>query len=151
MILKKEILKKLFAHGFVLGLMILCYSCTEQKPDENLRNAFDLHNEALDMRKKVKDHLTQLRQNEDSVFLSHYGSTLDSLSLLAEAWDEQIIEVPGFEHKDDHSHDHDHDHDHHGHDHVEDLNLAPEEHLEIQQELKDEIFAIEKALSKIPK
>jgi hypothetical protein len=140
------------------AILIAAFACDEpQKPeaDEKLKQAFEVHMESVEIRSQVAEYITKLRQNQDSLFMEKYQTQLDSLYTLVEAWDDQFMEVPGFEHSHDHSHGeghaHDHHHHHHGHDHVEELDLTSDEHLEIQLHMKDEITSLEKAFSELPK
>lgn len=150
--IKKRIWNSLRQGVAIAVLLTLAYACqeqTKQEPDEDLKKAFDVHNESVEIRKKVDVQINELRGNQDPTFIATNQGQLDSIYQLVEGWDEQMIEVPGFEHAHDHSdHDHDHHH-HHHHDHMEDLDLTPAEHLEIQQHLNKEITSIEKALTEI--
>ena len=114
---------------------------TKKKPNEDLQQAFKLHQEAINIRNQTADQLTKLTANGDSLFVKAYKKDLDSISRSLKAWDEQLVEVPGFEEAHDHS-----GHDHH---HDEQTELTPEQHLEVQQYLLQEIRAIEKRINQI--
>ncbi|MEM8969019.1 MAG: hypothetical protein AAGE93_21560 [Bacteroidota bacterium] len=134
-----------------LGMMALVVACGDsKKTDENLQQAFELHQQAVKIRQTTDKQIDQLKANEDSLFVSTYKADLDSISRSLEEWDEQLVEVPGFEHEHDHSdHDHSgHDHDH-DHDHGEQTNLTPEQHLQVQQHLLEEIKAIAEEVNQI--
>ena len=129
---------------FTFGLIVLSVACGNQKKtNEDLQQAFKLHQEAMNVRDQTVDQLAKLTANEDSLFVKTYKKDLDSISRALEAWDEQLVEVPGFEDDHDHSgHDHDHDHD-------EQPDMTPEQHLEVQQYMLQQIRAIEKSINQI--
>ena len=135
-----------------LGLITLITSCGEKKIDENLQKAFELHKEAVEVRQTAQDQIEKLESNSDSLFVATYGKDISALSSSLKEWDEQLIEVPGFEEEHDHTHhdhsghDHDHDHDHHHHDQPE---LTPQQHLEVQQQLLQEIKQLAGKISSI--
>ena len=138
-----------FKYFLFVCIGITFIACSEQKPDQNLQKAFDIHIESLEIRKSAGEKLMMLRENSDSTFVSTYRGSLDSLENLLEDWDSELVEVHGFEEAHDHS-DHDHGHHDHSHDeHMEDLNLTPDEHLEIQQHLMDEIKGLQKSIDQI--
>ena len=113
-----------------------------------MQQAFEIHEEAVAVHKQTEAKLTKLTSNEDSLFVSTYKVELNSISNSLKSWEEQLVEVPGFEHE--HSgHDHDHDHDHEHHHHHDQPNLTPAQHLEVQQHLLKEIQAIEKRIDEI--
>jgi len=130
---------------FLFGMMILLSSCGEkQQNNEVLQQAFELHKEAIKIQKMTLDQLAQLKANTDSLFVETYTEDLNAISSSLEAWEGQLVEVPGFEEEHDHAH-HDHsghDHAHHDHHHGEQQELTPKQHLEVQQQLLDDIKAI---------
>ncbi|MEM6843461.1 MAG: hypothetical protein AAF944_26750 [Bacteroidota bacterium] len=135
-----------------LGMVALVVACGDsKKTDENLQQAFELHQEAVEIRQMTDKQMDELKANKDSLFVSTYQADLDSISYSLEEWDEQLVEVPGFEHEHDHDHaEHDHDHDHdHDHSHGGETNLTPEQHLQVQQHLLDEIKAIAEEVNQI--
>ena len=131
----------------MLGIIALLTACGDKaKTNKDLQQAFEFHLEALEVRQTIKGQMAQLMANTDSLFVATHKGALDSLNGALESWDEQLVEVPGFEEEHDHSHhdhsDHDHsDHDHHHHDHAQ-QELTPKQHLEVQQHLLEEIKAI---------
>ncbi|BFP40559.1 hypothetical protein FGF1_14040 [Flavobacteriaceae bacterium GF1] len=132
----------------ILGILALSLSCSDKKQtNEDLQQAFELHEKAIKIRQMAQDQMDQLQANKDSLFVEAYAKDLRSLSSSLEAWDGQVVEVPGFEEEHDHSdHDHsDHDHHHHG----EQQELTPKQHLEVQQHLLDEIQAIAEKINTI--
>ncbi len=135
----------------VLGILFVILSCGDSKQkSEELEQAFKLHEEAVKIRSQMGDQMAQLKSNTDSLFVATHTSDLNAISQSLEAWDEQLVEVPGFEHDHDHSgHDHsDHDHDH-DHDHHHEQELTPKQHLEVQQQLLDDIKAIAEKIDTI--
>ncbi len=140
------VLQKRTSHFFflILGVVSLSSCGDNMKNNKDLQQAFQFHKEAVKVRQAAKEKMTLLQANEDSLFLATYGEDLQIISRSLNAWDEQLVEVPGFEEEHDHS-DHDHsDHDHSGHDHHHDEapELTPEQHLGVQQHLLKEIKAI---------
>ncbi len=149
MIQRKRLMRLPQLLMLMLGITALLSACgdTKQK-NEDLQQAFELHTEAVKIRQMTEDQMTQLQANKDSLFVATYTKDLQSISQSLEAWDEQLVEVPGFEHDHDHS-DHDHsDHDHHHH-HDEQQDLTPKQHLEVQQHLLQEIQAIAEKINTI--
>ena len=124
----------------LLCLSIFVLSCSDKKKtDEDLKRAFQLHKEAIKVRQTVQNLITQLNSNQDSVFLAENATSINAIDLSLAEWDEQLIEVPGFE-EEHHHHDHaDHDHDH---DHGHQPELTSKQHLEVQQQLLDNIKMI---------
>ncbi|WP_299537191.1 hypothetical protein [Ulvibacterium sp.] len=141
MIQKKYVVRRCKLLVLFLGILALSTACGDKKQaNEDLQQAFELHKEAVKIRQMMQDQMTQLKANMDSLFVETHSKDLNSISSALEAWDEQLVEVPGFEEEHDHSgHDHDHDHDHHHDNHPE---LTPKQHLEVQQHLLEEIKEI---------
>nr|WP_298998809.1 hypothetical protein [uncultured Allomuricauda sp.] len=135
----------------VLGITALISACGDSKEkNENLQQAFKFHEEAIKFRQTAEDQISKLKADTDSLFVATYSNDLKSISSALEAWDEQLIEVPGFEEEHDHSH-HDHsghDHDHHHHNHSQ-QELTPEQHLEVQQHLLQEIKGLVEKINSI--
>ncbi|NQZ45513.1 MAG: hypothetical protein HRT65_14500 [Flavobacteriaceae bacterium] len=135
----------------MIGMVLLWSSCGDKKAsNENLQKAFEIHNEALGIQKSALDQMAKLRANKDSLFLDTYSNELNTISSSLEAWNEQLVEVPGFDDHDHSHHDHsDHDHDHDEHQQNGHQELTPEQHLEVQQQLLVEIRAIAEKIEKI--
>ncbi len=128
-------------------LVLLMIACGQQKePDENLQQAFKIHEEAVELRNKVAVKLQELGTIEDSLFVSTQKNHLDSLTEALDNWDEQLVEVPGFEEEHDHE---GHNHEGNDHHHDEQPKLTSKQHLEVQQHLFREIQAIEKSINQI--
>ena len=127
----------------MLGLIVFLAACGgKEKTNEDLKEAFKLHQEAVKIRQMTEEQLEKLIANSDSLFTATYKSDLDSIGQSLKAWDEQLVEVPGFEEEHDHS-----GHDHHHHDEGPELN--PQQHLEVQQYLLKEIKAIADNINQI--
>ncbi|MEM8846922.1 MAG: hypothetical protein AAGD17_07450 [Bacteroidota bacterium] len=138
---------------FVLlfSIIALTSACSDKEKDKDLVQAFKSHEEAIEVRRTVADQIGKLKANTDSLFVITYSKELKSISSALEEWDEQLVEVPGFEEEHDHSH---HDHSGHDHDHHHDHNhskqeLTPKQHLEIQQHLLQKIKGLAQKISNI--
>ncbi len=117
------------------SILILFVSCSDHsKPDPLLEEAFQIHKQALQVEKEVRELLKKLPED-------HAAKTKMESRLTA--WDENLIEVPGFD--DDHSHDH-HDH---NHSHGPDVELTPENMLAVQKVLLDSMLTIRKDLQNL--
>ena len=138
---------------FILSVSVITIlsACGDKQKDKDLKKAFDFHQEAIKIRKTAMDRMTELQANTDSLFLATYSDELKAIADALKEWDEQLVEVPGFEHDHSHhdhsGHDHDHDHDHH-HNHSE-QELTPQQHLEVQEHLLDEIKGLAQKLKNI--
>lgn len=132
---------------FTLSLMALAVACGGKKePNEDLQQAFKLHQEAVNIYNQAGEQLAKLMANGDSLFIKANQQDLDSISRSLKAWNEQLVEVPGFEEAHDHS---GHDHSGHDHHHAKQPELTPQQHLQVQQHLLQEIRAIEKRIDQI--
>lgn len=131
--------KQFLAVGVFVALMAACGG--KQKPNTTLQHAFDIHQESIRIRHQVAEDLSELKAGNDSMFVETYADKLDSLGRSVKSWDERLVEVPGFEES----------HDHAGHAHHEqpEPELTPEQHLEVQQYMLQEIKDIAEKLRKI--
>lgn len=119
----------MLSHSYKLIFFLCCihFGCLgATKNDPKLQEAFEIHKQSLDVAKQSKALLNNLERGDANRVL--FDAQLKQ-------WQENIIEVPGFEH------DHDHDHDHHHHNVRYDL--SPEDMLEVQKEMLDSIQAIQ--------
>lgn len=130
----------------IIGLVAIITGCgTDPKKSKELTEAYETHLKSLSIRNEVINQLGQLIDGSDSTFLANQRGLFESIQLSIQNWDEQLVEVPGFEEEHDHSgHDHDHDHDH-----GNELELTPKQHLEVQKHLLQEIQNIGKQLDSI--
>ncbi|MEL6557086.1 MAG: hypothetical protein AAFQ94_02815 [Bacteroidota bacterium] len=139
-------------HSWIAVIFFLTFtiSCnTTKKVDKDLQQAFELHEKSMSIRNQVDGKVNTLFSDKDSIEVNGQVQYLDSIKMTLKNWDEQMIEVPGFEDEHDHAgHDHaGHDHDHdHNHDKVE---LTSKQHLEVQQHLFEEIQSIAGELDKL--
>lgn len=134
---------------------VLLFACGHQhEHDEVLEQAGKIHLEAVKMDETIKPRLEKLsdvkkrleqKQGELSVQESQMMQQIATLERSYAFWDENHVEVPGFEHAG-HEHDHDHDHDH---DHGPGLEVSSEDMLLIQQEFKDTLSSIAARLEKL--
>ncbi|MBX2915801.1 MAG: hypothetical protein KF856_11085 [Cyclobacteriaceae bacterium] len=115
---------------FVLLLLSACSVSHEQKL---LQEAADIHNTAL------------LIAEELEATLKHNTIPPDSVAAILidiEAWENDLVEVPGNEHH----------HDHEGHNHSHDpVHVTAEEMLQLQLELKQRIEQIKKRVEALTK
>ncbi|MEM7109323.1 MAG: hypothetical protein AAF519_13950 [Bacteroidota bacterium] len=143
MILRKNFAKdQLKVLTFLMFLVTIMACSHDKKPDENLQQAFKIHEDAVSLRNQIAGELEKLNAMEDSLFVATHSENLDAIAGALKNWDEQLVEVPGFEEEHDHE-----GHDHHHHD--EQTELTSEQHLQVQQHLFDEIQKIEKSISEI--
>lgn len=134
-------------------MISLLSACGDKQKEIDLQQAFSTHGEAVKVRKNAQEALIKLQANTDSLFVANNSEELKSIAEALALWDEQLVEVPGFEHDHSHhdhsGHDHDHDHDHnHDHNHSG-QELTPKQHIEVQQHLLSEIKAIVEKISSI--
>lgn len=140
-------IKNFFAYAILISLVSLVTACSDKKEkDEDLVEAFRIHQEAIKIRQSTQEQIEKLTTLTDSAFIATHGNSLDSISESLSQWDEQLVEVPGFE-EEHHHHDHaGHDHDH---DHSEGPDLTPQQHLEVQQYLLEDIKIIAEKVDQI--
>lgn len=110
-----------------LWLVIFIFgSCTKPGQDPHLQQAAALHLEALQIAEDLEDQLKQGAIPSDSAAV---------LQAAIEAWEKDLVEVPGYEHE----------HDHAGHNHShEPVQVTPEEMLQLQQAAKAQIEQLKK-------
>ncbi|MBX2897060.1 MAG: hypothetical protein KF763_16560 [Cyclobacteriaceae bacterium] len=113
---------------FVLLLLSACSVSHEQKL---LQEAADIHNTALLIAEALEATLKQNIIPPDSA---------SAILTAIEAWENNLVEVPGNEHH--------HDHEGHNHSH-ERVNVTAEEMLQLQVELKYRIQQIKKRVDAI--
>lgn len=119
------------------------------KEDPLLKEAFGYHKEAIEVQKSFKANLKELENRKNGIQVQgraltdgEIKFTEDVHKLLRdyELWNENHVEVPGYEHDHDHSgHDHDHDHSH-----GNDVQLTPKDMLETQKAFLNNIKEIKK-------
>lgn len=121
----------------LLSIVLLFTSActTTSEEDKLMEEAFNIHEQAMQVAKETKDLLASTEQNKPG---------LQSIRTRLESWEDQLIEVPGFEHNHEHNHDHDHGHDH-DHSHST-MDLLPADMLAVQKEFLDSIRVIKSDL-----
>ena len=118
---------------FMTLLVVLISSCSgNSENDSKLKEAHEIHEASMDVRAQVMAALEIRKSGAES---ADDSLRVKNLEMALKEWDDQVYEIPGFEH------DHDHDHDHHHH-HRKAPDLTPEQHLEMQKELMAEIKAL---------
>jgi ABC-type nickel/cobalt efflux system permease component RcnA len=126
---------------FLSIVLLFAYACTTTSEDDKLmEEAFNIHEQAMQIAKETKDLLASTDQNQTG---------LSSIRERLERWEDDLVEVPGFEHEHEHSHDHDHGHGHdHDHSHST-LDLLPADMLAVQKEFLDSIRVIKSDLARL--
>ena len=115
---------------FVLLLLAACG--TPSQEDKLLQEAADIHNTALAIAEELE---TTLKQNTIS------ADSASAILAAIEAWENDLVEVPGNEH-----------HDHEGHNHAhEPVHVTSQEMLQLQLELKQRIEQIKKRVEALTK
>lgn len=136
-----------------LGLITLLLSiiaCSgESEEHKILHKASDIHVEALKIKKELEPDLEKLRQISNRIQIQgralsaeelRFTKSVAALESRLAYWEENHVEVPGFEHE---GHDHSgHDHSGHDHSHAPKFQLPASDILIIQKEFRDSIIAI---------
>lgn len=133
--------------GVVFSLFI--YACGGSSEEHKiLHEAADIHVEALQIKKEMEPDLQSLESTVNSIQVQGRELSSEEIKFIKEYevlqsrlkyWNDNHIEVPGFEHE---------GHDHSGHDHNHDHSHAPKfqfpasDLLIIQKEFRDSINAI---------
>lgn len=132
-----QILKTLFV---ALSFIILLASCNTKANDATndpiLVEANGLHLEAMEVEKTFVPLLNEVIERKNSIQVQgrelnqeelNFVDFADKVERYFKEWQDNRVEVPGFEHAHDHS---GHDHHHHGND----VQLTPEQMLEVQKQ-----------------
>ena len=117
---------------FSIFLIIASACATASEEDQLMQKAFNLHQEAIQVAKEAKDLLSSSDQPSED---------LQSIRNRLGSWEDNLIEVPGYEHGHDHNHDHDHSH--------STIELLPADMLAVQQEFLDSIRVIKNDLVRL--
>lgn len=135
---------------FVIILMVSCHS--DSSVDKKiLEEANNVHSEIVIKKADFESRLVSAIQNvqneietaeslEDTITLLdkiNVLSELESVQTIYNDWNDNLIEVPGFEKEHVHTKNCNHDH---GHDHLNELKV--EDHLDIQKDLNKELDRI---------
>lgn len=134
-------------------ILVLCFFITiacnsTKKENPALKEAAETHQQAIQIEKQVAPQLDALTQLKNSINVQGRALTPEEQALVQEIesilasyeyWEENHVEVPGYEQ--DHRHE---GHDHEGHDHGAKLELTPEDMIVVQREFRDSIVAIQR-------
>ncbi len=114
----------------VFAFFVSCHG--ENKEDAHfLRQAVEIHKAMMEIEAQFENQLDSLKS-----FSHHAVEIRDSLQVIEkdfELWEKNVVEVPG----DDSAEAHDHGHEHHHK--KENLQVTPEQMVEIQKELKSNL------------
>lgn len=163
-------MSKLF---YFLSICLICFaaSCNSVSEEDQklLKEAAEVHQKAVDIEQQVTPKLDALVQQKNQINIqgraltteeTEFVKKVESLESSYAYWQENHVEVPGFEHSHGHEehagHDHDgedHDHDHAGHDHDHGhgatLEVSASDMLIIQKEFMDSILSIQQRVEKL--
>lgn len=139
----------------LLGLFVLAANCGGSSGEDQklLEEAGQIHQQALEIEQKVKPRLEALIQEKNRINIQGRALTEAEIAFVNQVealeksyafWEENHVEVPGFEH--DH---HDHAGHDHSHDHKPGLDVTASDMLLIQQEFRDSITAIQARVEKL--
>jgi len=132
---------------FLISLSAFLISCTGGKKsvdDPILKEAFALHMEATEIEKKLSPLIDDLRNQKNGIQIQgralseeemKFMDTVNNIEKIFSTWTDYRVEVPGFEH----GHNHDGHQHHAGCNHKNDVQLTPQQMLEVQQESLKEI------------
>ena len=118
----------------VFAFFVSCHTTSEEDA-HHLQQAADIHKAMMEIEKQFENQLDSLKS-----FSHHAVEIRDSLQVIEkdfELWEKNVVEVPGDDSAEAHDHGHDHGHEHHGE--KEDLQVTPEQMVEIQKELKSNL------------
>ncbi len=99
-----------------------------------MQEAFELHVKSMEIANDSKELLDQIPAGHEEK---------NRLQARLKEWNDNIIEVPGFEHHHHHGHSHDHNHSH------SQLELTPDDMLIVQKEFLDSIQSIQRRILNI--
>jgi hypothetical protein len=114
-------------------------SCQSAGPSSTLKEANEVHQASIMIHKdctKVLDSLKIVHDGNVAVL-----TKLDSLTAVLTTWEENLWEVPGFEH--------DHDHNHQGHHHTPAPSMTDASMLEYQLEARKAVEEVKELLRAI--
>ena len=144
---------KFFNCVFLIFLIASIQACGgESKENKILHKAADLHMEAVQIKKEIEPKLEELKQLGNSIQIQgraltqeeiDFSKAVNAIEGRLKYWNENHVEVPGFEHagEDHESHNHEHNHDH-----GTQLNLPAPDILILQKELRDSIIRIQRSI-----
>lgn len=116
----------------VFAFFISCHT-TNEEDAHHLQQAAEIHKAMMEIEEQFEAQLDSLKS------FSHQAVEIrDSLQVIEkdfELWEKNVVEVPGDDSGE--AHDHGHGHGHHGE--KENLQVTPEQMVEIQKELKSNL------------
>lgn len=144
-------MRKLLLPALFLGL-IAC----QEKENPQLKEAAAIHNEAHEIMEQVEPEIkdldllqsalkTKKETAKDTAAVSAALLALGQVKAEFKEWEENLVTVPGVEDEHDH-HDHKEGEEHHHHEHKKAPDVAPDQHLAIQKEIKKNIEKIQSDL-----
>lgn len=128
-------------HRWILLYCFVTVACNQQK-DKNelvLGQAADVHNEMMGSARALEERLELLAKDSLNTALT---DSVTAWKALLEAWENDVVEVPGNEAP------HAHGEDEHSHDHKS-VEVTPEQMLVIQQELRNRLDRISQRIGSI--
>ena len=118
----------------LIPIVLILLACSRKKQDDEiLKEAFVIHEMAMQIGEHVTQKVERIENYADQSTGELQASLLDSALVLRKdlaVWESSIIEVPGMEHE--HHHDH----------HHQEVKLTPEMVLEVHKYMRDEIIKI---------
>jgi hypothetical protein len=136
---------KILNQIFTVFLLLSILSCGGETAEHKiLHQASEVHQEALKVKKELEPNLEQLRQLSNGIQIQGRALTSEEISFtnavaLVESrlnyWEENHVDVPGFEEDG-------HDHSGHDHDHAPSFQFPASDMLIIQKEFRDSIVRI---------
>ncbi len=136
-------LQKILRVGFLILLIAACKSTPKDNPA--LQEAARIHAEAAQIEQALQPQLKELIQRKNSINIQGRALTEEEIAFVEKVnaiensytyWEENHVEVPGYEHQHEENH-----HDHHHH--KENLHLSPADMLSVQKEFRDSIVTLQ--------
>ena len=134
-------MRSLKSISFLLLMIILASCSTGQQQaevqDPLLIEAFKYHNEAMEVEKSLQSIIGELKAKKATIQSAgkelgeedmKFIDTTNRIEKSYGRWQENRVEVPGFEHE------HDHSAEGHHHNHGNDVQLTPQQMMEVQKE-----------------
>jgi ABC-type nickel/cobalt efflux system permease component RcnA len=117
---------------FLFAVLCTAAACQSPQTSDELKQAGEIHLQALALSAQLENSLDSLGQT----------TTVPPDSLAAwkrelEAWEENLVEVPGL------GHEHDHDHEGHDHHHEAAPNITDADMLKVQKEALRQLQALQ--------
>ena len=128
-----------------------------QKEKVILKEASDIHNEAINLGLKIAPQLEAMKQRRNQINIqgralteeeTQFTTKVDQVESSHQFWLEHLIEVPGFGHDHDH-HGHDHSGHDHSHGHSDQPTLSANQMLLAQKDIRDSIIMIKNRIEEL--